>query len=318
MKKLLENKLWVLDYFLICYLVLITFFEKPQWCIARGSAMTDDCQEDIYGNKFFMINLISFTNKKVFLYSALIMIYFNLKHYVLFAAMQRVEAKGFLESDRKVRVTALTALNLLHFLFYFLIKDNIIAVDGPSLVKTFAILIIVDWLYFTLKKIVRYMVNFYEVFLFFVLNWLLVAAVLEVLFVSFPQYYDHPQFYSYNFTNYFKSLFSVFVFFTTNNSPEIMMREFAHNKFVLPLFVAIVFVNNLLLVALVIGLSYYKMKLAMAAEIASVASSPEKLQVFQKLRDHPDVSRTFIKSIFLLLAAKKDPQYIEEIGRAHV
>ena len=273
--------------------------------------MSDDCQEDIYGNRFYLINLLPFSNTKVFMYSSMILIYFNIKHYILYFAMKGVESKNFLECDRKIKVVALTVLNLLHFLFYFFVKDNILSIDGPSLVKTFSILIIVDWLYFTLKKIIRYLVNFYEVFLFFILNWILVAAILEVVFVAFPKYYDHPQFYSFNYTSYFKSLFSVFVFFTTNNSPETLMKDFSQNKVVMPIMVTVVFVNNLLIIALVIGLAYYKMKLSMAEEIRKMTQNPLKLAVFRQLEDHPDISKIFIKKVIIMHLENKNPQLIE-------
>lgn len=310
-KNLLERKLWVLDWLLIIYLFILTFFEKPHWCILKGSAMTDDCQEDVHGRKYFLFNLIAFSNKKVFLYSSMILIYFNVKYVILYSSLQQIENKNLFESDRKVRLVFLTCFNVLHFLFYFLNKDGIIYMDGPSLIKTFAIIFIIDWLYFTLKKIVNYILNFYEVFLFFILNWFFIAAVLEVLFVSLPDYYDHHRFYSFNFASYAKSLFSVFVFFTNNNSPEIIMKDFSNHKYITPIFISIIFINNLLLIALLIGLSYYKMKLAMAKEISNVSKDPVLFSVFKQLIPHPDVSKPFIKKVIIMQKQNKTPQIIE-------
>lgn len=70
--------------------------------------------------------------------------------------------------------------------------------------------------------------------------------------------------YSFNFSNYFKSLFSVFVFFTGNNSPEIMMKNYPNNSGLTVGFIMLIWINNLLVTGLIIGLSYYKMKLAMS------------------------------------------------------
>ena len=153
-----------------------------------------------------------------------------------------------------------TFLNMMHFLFYFLTKDGIINVDGCSMIRTFFIIIAIDFLFMTLNKILIYLFNFYEVFLFFIINWMFLAAVVEVLFVAFSTYYDHEEFYTYNFTDYFKSLFSVFIFFTGNNSPEMIIKNYPKNKLITRFFMTFVWINNVILMGLLIGLSYYKMK----------------------------------------------------------
>lgn len=137
-------------------------------------------------------------------------------------------------------------------------------------------------------------------FLFFFLDWMIVAAVLEVLFVAFPNTYDSKEFYSFNFKNYFKSLFSVFVFFTTNNSPEIMMRNYPENAHITTLFIGLVWVNNVILVGLLIGLSYYKMKKLMFEEIERALQHPDKAFVFEQLIDKPNAPQQFVKAVLVL------------------
>jgi hypothetical protein len=105
-------------------------------------------------------------------------------------------------------------------------KDNIITIDGCSMIRTLFLFLIIDFLYVNFSKVITYIFSFYEVFLFFFVNWVFVAALVEVVFVAFPTYYDNPSHYSFNFNNYFRSLFSVFVFFTGNNSPEMYIKRF--------------------------------------------------------------------------------------------
>jgi hypothetical protein len=151
--------------------------------------------------------------------------------------------------------------------------------------------------------------NFYEVFLFFFLDWIIVAGILEVLFVAYPNTYDSKEFYSFNFKNYFKSLFSVFVFFTGNNSPEIIMKNYPDNASITTLFITLVWCNNLILVGLLIGLSYYKMKRLMHMEIEQVYRSSEKAFIFEHLIDRPNASQDFIKAVFhLYLRDKSIPE----------
>lgn len=118
-----------------------------------------------------------------------------------------------------MRLVLATFLNLLHLVFYYMANDDIIGIDWCSIVKTIFLCLVIDFLFINLKKLGSYLINFYEVFLFFFIDWLFMAALVEVLFVAFPTYFDHENHYSYNFTNYFKTLFSVYVFFTGNNSP---------------------------------------------------------------------------------------------------
>lgn len=142
-------------------------------------------------------------------------------------------------------------------------KDKILVIDLFSIVKTFYLFLIIDLLYHNLKKLLAYLFSFYEVFLFFFLNWLFVAALIEVLFVAFPTYYDNEVHYTFNFNNYFKSLFSVFVFFTGNNSPEMFIKRYPENSKMTMSFMTIIWINNLLVIGFLIGLSYYKMKLCL-------------------------------------------------------
>ena len=84
----MEHKLWMLDSLLIFILIYITFLEKPYWCIKKGLLMTNDCTEDIYGNEYDMIYLIRFNMKNTFLFSSFIMVYFNLKYYIIYLNMR--------------------------------------------------------------------------------------------------------------------------------------------------------------------------------------------------------------------------------------
>jgi len=118
--------------------------------------------------------------------------------------------------------------------------------------------------------------------------------------VAFPKTYDSPEFYSFNFKNYFKSLFSVFVFFTTNNSPEILMKNYPENAHITTLFITLVWVNNIILIGLLIGLSYYKMKRLMFLEIERTYDEPDKAYIFERMLERPNASQDFIKAVLLL------------------
>jgi hypothetical protein len=63
---------------------------------------------------------------------------------------------------------------------------------------------------------------------------------------------------------------------------------------------AIIWLNNLLVVGFLIGISYYKMKISMKYEIEKVNEDPNKKAVFNKLQEYPDTDKTFIKKLLVL------------------
>ena len=167
------------------------------------------------------------------------------------------------------------------------------------------------WLYDFAKKITMYLVNFWEIFAFFFFDWLLVAALLEILFVAFPTYFDHSHFYSFNFSNYFKSLFSVFVFFTTNNSPDLLIKSYPTNSVITTVVIASVWINNILLIGLMIGLTHYKMKVVMLKEISRARLRPVTRTLMERLADYPNASKLFIKKLTRLCLEQKNFSYID-------
>lgn len=268
--------------------------------------MTPACSEDVYGNSYNLLMYFDFHKNNVFLICTFILLYFNLKYYISYKNITHRSTS----TRRLIRLLFASILNVFHVLFYFMIKDNLISVDGCMLVRTFFIFLIVDVLYDSFAKVLNYLSNFYEVFVFFLVDWLIMAALIQVLFISTPDYYDDSELYSFNFGNYFKSLFSVFVFFTGNNSPEIMMKNYPQNSGLTFGFITLIWVNNLLVTGLIIGLSYYKMKLVMSKQIEKCFADPVKKSVFEALLPYPDAKRPFVKKLIKLHMNGNEPKFI--------
>jgi len=138
-----------------------------------------------------------------------------------------------------------------------------------------------------------------------------VAALMEILFVSFPNYYDNAEFYSFNFNSYFKSLFSVFVFFTTNNSPELLIKAYPENGLINTIFISFVWVNNILLTGLLIGLTYYKMKAEMYEQIKEVRTVHAKDFAYNKLLDYPNIKSSLLKRIIIMYMENRNFAFID-------
>ena len=167
-----------------------------------------------------------------------------------------------------------------------------------------------EWLWTYTRKLYLYVINFSEIFLFFLIDWIIIAALMEVIFVAFPDTYDNLDYYSFNFKDYFKSLFSMFVFFTSNNSPEILLKNYPGNSLITTFFIVLVWINNVVLIGLLIGLSYYKMKKLMFEDIKKVYENPDKAHIFERMLDHPNAEFPFVKAVLLLYL--KDKQIDED------
>lgn len=139
-KNLMERKIRFLDFLFIIYFCYLTFFDKPHWCEVRKERMTNDCSEDIYGNKYYLLSLFEFNNRNPFLKATFIMIYFNVKYYIIYVNIRK--NVDILKSNRKTKLVIVTILNILHFLFYFFTKDEILKIDGCSIIKVIFLFVV--------------------------------------------------------------------------------------------------------------------------------------------------------------------------------
>ena len=140
MRNLLEQKLWPFDLSFILYFIYLTLFSKPQWCAARSQYMTDDCQMDIYGNGYYLLEPVPLVQRGVFVLPTLIMCYFNAKYYGIHRNLRKnVE---LLSSTRRTKLVLITLLNLMHFLFYFAQRDGIVALDVCLVIKVVFLMVV--------------------------------------------------------------------------------------------------------------------------------------------------------------------------------
>lgn len=310
LKNILERRLWPLDALLVLCLFALTFLERPHWCAARGASVTADCQEDVFGNRYHVLQLWGYAADGVFLWSTVVLLYFNAKLYLLYSALKAAHARTLFESERKMRLALLSLLNALHLLCHFLQRDAVLAADVPTVVKALALVVIVDWMYRAARRMLLALRTFYELLLFLLLDWVFLAALLQVAFLPRPDYHDDARFFSFNFSDYLSSLFSVFVLFTGASAPQIALPAH-HARGAAPLLLAAVALHNVLALALLVGLAYLKLKQALAHEVAALLRDPRRVLVFRKLRDFPHVSTPLLRRLLLLHAATRDPARVD-------
>lgn len=135
------------------------------------------------------------------------------------------------------------------------------------------------------------------------------AGFIQAILISYPTYKDEEWSYSFNFTNYFKSFYSLFIFFTGNNSPQVLLSLYPAGKYISTVLFILIYMNNIVLTGLVIGLSYYKMKLVMAENIEKVMSHPIKKAVFELLLEYPTAPRKYIKKLISMYIAGRIQPY---------
>ncbi len=82
---------------------------------------------------------------------------------------------------------------------------------------------------------------------------------------------------------------------TGNNSPNLIIKYYPENSGVAIFFLCIIYVNNIFLIGLTIGLCYFKIKLVHSSEIDRVYKESITKEVYLKLKDYPDAPDIFIK-----------------------
>lgn len=130
---MIENRLWLLDIILKVYFAYMTFFDKPFWCQKRSATVTNDCTQDIYGNDYNLWTPLPFRAGNSSAPAMLIMLYFILKHYAVYLNLNAF--KKISKSARLTRLIFMTGLGLLHFLFHFLVRDNVVTTDTCSIIR---------------------------------------------------------------------------------------------------------------------------------------------------------------------------------------
>ena len=60
------------------------------------------------------------------------MTYFNIKFYLQYSLLK--QNASIYQSNRKIRLVVASSLNILHLLFYFLARDDIIGIDESDFV----------------------------------------------------------------------------------------------------------------------------------------------------------------------------------------
>lgn len=283
----------MLDVIFIILFSYLCFIEKPEWCIQRKNFMVEDCQMDLYGNQYNLFIYYSFNSQYIFFLCCMVMSYFNLKYLVSYSFIQKTN--NFFNSNRKKRLFFCTLLNILHFFFHYLAEDQIIELYMTNLIRIFYFFVIIDFFYVNIQRLINYLVSLWDVLLLFLMDWFLVAAIMEVMFVGFSDYYDSPVNYTFNFENYQTTLFTMFVFLTGNNSPEIYLKQFPESFLLNFSLIFLIWLNNLLLLGVMIGISQYKIHKEQRKLMENLLLSDFKTQIFKQLQSLPKASQEFVK-----------------------
>ena len=149
-----------------------------------------------------------------------------------------------------------------------------------------------------------------DVFLFFVGIIAIQGGIANVIFHSFDDYFDSYYFFTFKFSHFFASFYSMFIYMTRDNSPFVFMKYYPDNYLVNISFMVVIWFFNLILIGLLAGIAYYKLKRQMAKELLKVYSDQNKRKTYEKLRETPKVSKSMLKRVLALHLENKIVPYL--------
>ena len=308
LKNIVEVKLWFMDASLLIFLVYFTFFDKPYWCAQKRAFINNNCTEDIYGNNYNLIRLFEWGQSPNFFLAVLIMIYFNIKSYLVCWNLEG--SVKLVHSRRRLKLVLLTSINIAHLLFFFLERDGVMTYNMCNLFRSLFLLIVVDFSFEVLIKIMNNILSHMDVFLFFIGIIAIQGGVANVIFHSFDDYFDSYYFYTFKFSHFFACFYSMFIYMTRDNSPFVFMKYYPDNYIVNISFMVVIWFFNLILIGLLTGIAYYKLKRQMAKELLKVYSDQNKLKTFEKLKNTPKVKKSMLKRVLTLHLENKIVPYL--------
>jgi hypothetical protein len=195
-------------------------------------------------------------------------------------------------------------------LFFFLERDGVMTYNICNLFRSLFLLIVIDFSFEVLIKIVSNIISHMDVFLFFVGIIAIQGGIANVIFHSFDDYYDSFYFYTYKFSHFFACFYSMFIYMTRDNSPFVFMKYYPDNYLVNITFMVAIWFLNLILVGLLAGIAYYKLKREMAKELLKVYSDQNKTKTYEKLKNSPKVSKTMLKKVLSMHIENKIVPYL--------
>lgn len=131
------------------------------------------------------------------------------------------------------------------------------------------------------------------------------AGISNVIFNSFSNYYDSKHFYTFKFSNFLACFYSMFIYMTRDNSPNIFMKYYPDNFGVSIGFMIVIWFLNLILVGLLAGIAYYKLKRQMAKEILHCLADSFRRETYLKMKDNPLIDKAIIKKVLSLKLANR-------------
>lgn len=214
MKEGYVNYKWVINMteifklVILCFVIGIMFFSKPEWC-ALTPFVTEDCKMSIdpESQDSYILGelpiIIDFQEKNFLLLLLGFLLQFNNLAKIAFCKSSDSEKASFI---------ACLFINVLQLIFYFLLSFELIEFRIMDILSILMIL-------FGVPKLQAIMVNFIsvlyrsrEILIFFILFIFIFSTLSFVLFVEFPDFNDNDDigsFANYNFMRFSNSFYSV-------------------------------------------------------------------------------------------------------------
>lgn len=237
-------------------LLVLCIFAKPAWCAALGSTIDPSCQEGSDGTQYYRSIIPLINTNSIGIMATLLMLVITADFYYLWFITKESRTEK-LTDDNKNLANGMLFVTLCYFLFDIMETNFAISFRCTDLARAVFILLSMRPLRVNTLRLFKILSASREIILLFFINWTFFASVARIIFQQFPDYYDNEIYYTYKFTSFEDTFFSLYVLMTTGNFPDALVKKVGDHRWVFLFYLIYTFLTIFIMVNMMTGVLYF-------------------------------------------------------------
>ena len=232
-------------------LLLMFIFSKPAWCVKLGDEISGNCEIDNEGNNYHTL-ISTFVSPRVSIVITLLCMYFIF-------CLQYLKITSSSSPDQIDYIKLILQLGIIAIKMVFILLETFELIQPSDFSNVFKLLFVM--IYF--KSVIKSFSKIYQMILSsgsMVLMTILVLFVFSTLARVLLQGIDIGDsgvLYAYSFTNFFRSLDSMFLLMIMENFPDVCLEANQINLVVVVFFYFYILISAIVIISLLTGVFYF-------------------------------------------------------------
>jgi hypothetical protein len=282
-------------------LLVLCIFAKPAWCVELATTIDNTCQEGSDGTQYNRSIIPLLNTGSVGIIATVLMLVITADFYYLWFITKESGTAKYTD-DNKNLANGMLFVTLLHFLFDIMETNFAISFRLTDLTRAVFILLSMRPLRVNTLRLFKILSASREIILLFFINWLFFAGVARILFQMFADYYDDKYYYTYNFTTFQDTFFSLYVLMTTGNFPDALVKKIYPNRWVFLFYLIYTFLTIFIMINMLTGVLYFNYTNVVTQTIKEHQDDPEFKLIMKLCLKDGVITTERVKEILKLYA----------------